>query len=498
MTERSVVYRGSLKSCNYRCSYCPFSKHPMSERELLKDKEQWRRFVGVFTRNQGAGAEAVLVAPYGEAMIHPWYAQGLAALSALPAMRMVGAQTNLSFSIRETLENIFDRAGGIREKLCFWATFHPEMTDTERFAARCGELLSLGVKVSAGAVGAPGNLDILRDLRQKLPEKIYLWINKMDGLGRQYTEEEKTAFSDIDPYFPRELAHASADASKCGGRLFAEGNGRLRTCNISRVLGECWEPEGESLIHPPAPVCGRKLCSCYLAYGGQDDDMNRILFGPYPIFRIPRRAKAVFFDLAGTLLSEKGKITDMTLAGLKGLAGDHIPMFAATTLPYAEAKKRCGGFWELFSGGIFSAGAHVVLRAAGGRKRREHTFYMEEACLDALTKSAAELCCRILTYRNNGRLYKITLLRPRHMRWSEEEEQKARQICEQAAPESVRCFVEENCMEIVAKEADKAAGVEIMCRWLGISPEEAAAAGDSAEDKRMLELCEGRHGNQLP
>ena len=41
---RTVLYRGSLKSCNYRCSYCPFSKHPRSERELLKDREQWMRF----------------------------------------------------------------------------------------------------------------------------------------------------------------------------------------------------------------------------------------------------------------------------------------------------------------------------------------------------------------------------------------------------------------------------------------------------------------------
>ena len=39
-----ILYRGSLKSCNYRCNYCPFSKHPRSERELLRDREQWFRF----------------------------------------------------------------------------------------------------------------------------------------------------------------------------------------------------------------------------------------------------------------------------------------------------------------------------------------------------------------------------------------------------------------------------------------------------------------------
>ena len=45
MDRHMVLYRGSLKSCNYHCSYCPFSKHPMSERELDRDLMQWCSFV---------------------------------------------------------------------------------------------------------------------------------------------------------------------------------------------------------------------------------------------------------------------------------------------------------------------------------------------------------------------------------------------------------------------------------------------------------------------
>ncbi len=30
--------------------------------------------------------------------------------------------------------------------------------------------------------------------------------------------------------------------------------------------------------------------------------MNQVLFGPYPVLRIPRKAKAVFLDIEGTLL----------------------------------------------------------------------------------------------------------------------------------------------------------------------------------------------------
>ena len=53
----------------------------------------------------------------------------------------------------------------------------------------------------------------------------------------------------------------------------------------------------------------------------------------------------------------------------------------------------------------------------------------------------------------------------------------------------VRYFVEENCLQIVPAEADKAAGVRTLCRWMGILPGEAAAFGNSSEDAGMMELC---------
>ena len=44
-TKATILYRGSLKSCNYRCGYCPFSKRRGSRREYDRDREQWLRFV---------------------------------------------------------------------------------------------------------------------------------------------------------------------------------------------------------------------------------------------------------------------------------------------------------------------------------------------------------------------------------------------------------------------------------------------------------------------
>ena len=94
MTQiREIQYRGSLKSCNYACSYCPFAKRPGSRRELEKDEAALRRLVlglsgraSVFKEKLG-----ILIAPYGEALIHSYYWKEMAALSRLFFVEAVGA-----------------------------------------------------------------------------------------------------------------------------------------------------------------------------------------------------------------------------------------------------------------------------------------------------------------------------------------------------------------------------------------------------------------------
>lgn len=51
-----------------------------------------------------------MVVPYGEALIHSWYWEGMAHISMLPWIEAVGAQTNFSFSLEESL-GIFEGAG---------------------------------------------------------------------------------------------------------------------------------------------------------------------------------------------------------------------------------------------------------------------------------------------------------------------------------------------------------------------------------------------------
>ena len=201
INSRMVLYRGCLKSCNYSCSYCPFSKHQTSERELRKDKEQWSLFCqSLLERKEILNIHALMVVPYGEALIHSWYWEGFSNLTGTEFIEAVGAQTNLSFSI-ETSLRIYREAGGQTDKLRLWATFHPEMISVEEFIEKCCHIKEAGIPLSVGAVGNPENLTIIRKLRDRLPEEIYLWLNKMEGLRRFYTEKEKEEFQAIDPFF---------------------------------------------------------------------------------------------------------------------------------------------------------------------------------------------------------------------------------------------------------------------------------------------------------
>ncbi len=284
MYRRTILYRGSLKSCNYHCGYCPFSKHRCSERELEKDRTHWFRFCeSLNERAETLNIRALMVVPYGEALIHPWYWEGFGALTKPDAIDAAGAQTNLSFSIVRSLE-IFEHAGGVREKLRLWATFHPEMTSCGEFAEKCAALRREGILFCAGAVGVPENLEVLQRLREMLPREVYLWINAMDGLGRSYTEDEFQRFSSIDPYFYREIRPVPADESLCRSRLFVEADGTVRRCNISAASGKNWYEHPQGLFEEMP--CRRKRCSCYLAYGGREDAVNHALFGPDPVFRI--------------------------------------------------------------------------------------------------------------------------------------------------------------------------------------------------------------------
>lgn len=525
MNRPVILYRGSLKSCNYKCGYCPFSKHRISGRELEKDKTQWFRFVesigdcfrgntvfgkGFQERDLEKSFGGVMVVPYGEALIHSWYWEGLARLSALDGIHVAGAQTNLSFSEQKSLA-VFLQNNGKPEKLRLWATFHPEMVSVKEFAEKCKRLKSLGISLCAGAVGVPEMAEQLLTLRSLLPDDIYLWINKMDGLGREYTQEEQKKFLEIDPYFWRELEVVLAEGKWCRERLFVEADGSIRICNISRKTGMNWYDSGESFREwlswreekNHTEPCGRKICSCYLAYGGRNDLFSQVLFGPYPVFRIPRRARAVFWDIEGTLIQKdpmdkkkhaKGNaargslVSDSAKKCLEALAGEDTLLFFATTLPYRDAMKRCQEILHWFQGGVFAGGAHVYLDLDG--KQQEFFYELDEEILYQLEPDCTVFGYRILKYRAKERLYKLTLLRPPERPWAEDEVQRLMDRVTSDCRKNIRWILEGNCLQIVSAEATKAEGVRMLCQWVKIEQKDAAAVGDSEEDAEMMRWCQ--------
>ncbi len=294
---RQIYYRGSLRFCNYSCGYCPFSKEKKSQRQLEEDERALFRFVERIGQKKFAGA--IQIVPYGEALIHQYYWRALAKLSRLPQIEAVGAQSNFSFSVEQMLGE-FEKAGGEKEKLRLWGTFHPDMVSEQDFLGVCHELKEAGILFCAGAVGVPENVSLLLRIREKLDPTVYFWINKMEGLGRKYSREEIQAFSGLDPYFPLELRHYRADSTHCGSALFCDSKGDVYACNRCRHRsGNLYtEDPGEALSHISGDdrICDRRECDCYISYCNRDDLKEMAAFGPYPAFRIPDIAADQLFS----------------------------------------------------------------------------------------------------------------------------------------------------------------------------------------------------------
>ena len=127
---KQIFYRGALTSCNYACSYCPFSKRTMTKAQRSKDETALWKFVEA--RKLETEKHAVQIVPYGEALIHEYYWRALAELSRIEAAEYTGCQTNLSFSVENMLK-VYEEHQGRKEKLRLWCTFHPSMTSVEAF-----------------------------------------------------------------------------------------------------------------------------------------------------------------------------------------------------------------------------------------------------------------------------------------------------------------------------------------------------------------------------
>jgi len=286
MKAWNILYRGSLSSCNYECGYCPFAKTTNSRAELSQDERELERFiVWVASHSRPIG---ILITPWGEALVHRYYREGMVKLSRFPNVYRVSVQTNLSAPID-------DFTAANRDTLALWTTFHPSQTTLGRFAARCQELDEARIRYSVGMVGLREHFDAIEELRRILRPEVYLWVNAFKQVGGYYQPGEIERLCATDPYFHWNLSSYQSAGKPCsaGETTFTvDGDGNVRRCHfIDNILGNIYEPNFADCLKPRN--CSANACSCHIGYIHRPELKLDKLYGAGLLERIPSHWPAI-------------------------------------------------------------------------------------------------------------------------------------------------------------------------------------------------------------
>lgn len=278
----SLVYRGPLATCNYRCRYCAVRAGPPGRGGGRADAAALERFVAWIAARPRGDALSILFAPRGEALVHARYRDALRRLAALPQVRTVAAQTNLSLDPASL-------AGCDPAKTLLSATFHPTATGVEAFAARSEALARMGLRHSAGAVAIPAHLPAIEALRRALRGDVYLWLNRAHGAPPLGPADLARARA-MDPFYvdrpPRSRGRACAAGSRA---LFVDGRGDVRRClALPARLGNLYAEGPEAIAAAVQAPCPAPVCRCYLGRIHLDPALGA-RFGDGLLARIPRR-----------------------------------------------------------------------------------------------------------------------------------------------------------------------------------------------------------------
>ncbi len=480
--KKQIFYRGLLKSCNYSCEYCPFSKH-ISLKELNGDKAALDRFIE-FVESARLNIGAILFVPYGEALIHKYYWENMALLSKCNEIEVIGCQTNLSFPVHKMLD-VFKNLSGNIEKLRLWCTFHPIMVSKETFIEQCNLLIQNKVLFSVGAVGVPENIERLKEFRKNLPSSIYFWINPMDGLGRKYTEEEIETFCEMDPFFIYNLRLKKSKPQYCNGcnghSMFVNYKGDITPCNISRKkIGNLYDEDIDKLFFQKEEVinCGKKECSCFLSYCNRTDFKELMFYGKYPAFRIPEIPKIMFLDVDGTIVKTGSDTIEDHMAEQIKYWSKFSKIYLATSLPFNHTMKKCSKIKKYLSGGIFANGGMYWIFEENKKNIVPFTTDLSSFIEDMKYRHGM----KVRLYKENGITYKIVC------KGGFAKEAKE-QLLNNYKGEPLHIVLEEDYLEVTAKKATKLNAVMKICDYYGYKKEEVFAAGNSENDIEMLNFA---------
>jgi MoaA/NifB/PqqE/SkfB family radical SAM enzyme len=257
----SILYRGSLSSCNYACHYCPFAKHQESRAEHARDARALERFVAWVSVQTDLEIN-VFFTPYGEALVRKRYQEAMVVLSQLEHVQKVVIQTNLSGSL-----GWLERAN--LAKIALWCTYHPTQVSRVKFLKRTLELLNRGVRFSVGGVAMTEQINELEQLRRELPQSVYLWLNAFDRRGQNYYDQPNLErLTAIDPWFELNTKRYRSKGQACqaGETVIAiDEHGTVRRCHfIDQKIGNIYDPNFLETLQPRA--CTRAFCDCHIGY----------------------------------------------------------------------------------------------------------------------------------------------------------------------------------------------------------------------------------------
>jgi len=281
MKTWNILYRGSLSSCNYACSYCPFAKTKNTRAELAQDEKELHRFVDwVAQQKERIG---ILFTPWGEGLIRKYYQKAMLRLSHLPNVYRVAIQTNLSCKTEWMAE--VDK-----ERFALWTTYHPTEVSREKFVGKCRSLDEMAIRYSVGFVGFKEQLDELEALRKELNPTVYLWANAYKRDPNYYDEQLLERIEKVDPLFRWNTQYHESLGESCraGESSFTvDGMGDLRRCHfIKPVLANIYQDDWELSLK--ARNCSEKTCGCHIGYVHLDKLNLSEVYGEGILERIPK------------------------------------------------------------------------------------------------------------------------------------------------------------------------------------------------------------------
>jgi MoaA/NifB/PqqE/SkfB family radical SAM enzyme len=259
--ELSILYRGSLSSCNYGCEYCPFAKRSNTAAELAQDQAELDRLVNWVSERDPVDKLGILFTPWGEALIHGYYQQAIVRLSRLPQVRKVAIQTNLSSGLDWVPDCDL-------ESMALWTTFHPGEVEIDRFLAQCKALDKYQAKYSVGIVGLKEHQEDALRLRQSLDPAVYLWVNAYKRQVGYYDAADVDLFTQIDPLFTinNQVYDTLGKPCNTGHTVVSiDGDGTMRRCHfVPEIIGNIYDPSFQDFLYPRN--CQNQVCRCHIGY----------------------------------------------------------------------------------------------------------------------------------------------------------------------------------------------------------------------------------------